>query len=391
MRKIYLFPILLLAVLMILPDNAEAQRRRKGNSRKIGSFAGSKRLFNPAISFYGIGGGINALNYFGDIAPTSGALSTDISFTRPGINLFLKQKFGDRYHWRANFMWGRLQSSDAEVIGTDNFTTENANRYLRNLSFRNDVYELSATAQIDLFKHNGRFTARAPMNLYVFGGLGILYHNPKAQVPEFYYGGEHMDAPGERVALENAGEWVSLRELGTEGQNFDKALYKEEYGKDLPDPYSRIQIVIPVGIGARYKLSNHFDIGLEISYRHTFTDYLDDVGSQYVDLGGFIDAEGNADYTAMAMSDMSNQFTQEEFNRIQEFTYTDRITNNTSNLNPDLTWRRAAGYGNAAGFGNDDIRSNIRGNNSDNDIFIVTNIQLTYILGGSFVRGAKFR
>ncbi|PTB89750.1 hypothetical protein C9994_17455, partial [Marivirga lumbricoides] len=186
------------------------------------------------------------------------------------------------------------------------------------------------------------------------------------QVPEFYYGGEHMDAPGEKVALENAGQWVSLRELGTEGQNFDKAQYKELYGKDLPKPYSRIQIVIPVGLGARYKLSSNFDIALEISYRHTFTDYLDDVGGEYVDLGGFVDSEGNPDYTAMAMYDMSNQFTQEEFNRIQEFTYSDNITNNTSLLDPDLTWRRAAGYGNAAGFGNNDTRSNIRGNNSDN-------------------------
>ncbi len=389
MRKILLLSTLLMAILIVLPETADAQRRkRRKSSRNIGSFSGSKRLFNPEISYYGVGGGINALNYFGDIAPTSGFASTDISFTRPGFNIYVKQKFGDRYHWRTNFMWGRLQSSDVETVGTKNFTQENANRYLRNLSFRNDIWELSFTGQIDMFKHSGRFSSRAPMNLYLFGGAGIIYHNPKGQVPDFYYGGAYADAPGDKIPLENAGEWVSLRSLGTEGQFFSGAAkdsLQKIYGKEVDKPYSRIQIVIPVGVGARYKLSNNLDLALEISYRHTFTDYLDDVGGEYVDLGGFDDP------VAAAMSDRSNQFSQAEFEQIREFLYTPRVDNYTSAINPDLTWSRAAGYGNSAGFGNDDPRSNIRGNSNDNDIYIVTNIQLTYILGGSSVRGAKFR
>jgi hypothetical protein len=399
MKRLLLLFIFLLVTLVIIPDSAEAQKRRRGN---IGSFAGNKRLFNPAISFYGIGGGISALNYFGDIAPTSGIASTKLSFTRPALNLFIKQKFGDRYHWRANLMYGRLQSSDVQTVGENNFTPENANRYLRNLSFRNDILELSLTGQIDLFKFNGKYTRRAPLNIYAFGGLGIIYHNPKGKVPEYFSrdafkASNPIDftsgANPRYFPLEQSGEWVSLRNLGTEGQFLNdeaRANYLAAYGKDLPTPYSRVQIVIPVGIGVRYKLTNNFDLGLEISYRHTFTDYLDDVSGEYLDLGAFGDPSDPNAALAMAMSDRSNQFTQAEFDQIRNFTYNANVTNYSSNLS-DLEWRRAAGYGNAGGEGNNDPRSNIRGNRDDNDIYIVTNIQLTYILGRSFVRNAKFR
>jgi hypothetical protein len=404
MKKLILSFSIIMSAMIILPDFAEAQlfggkNKRRRSSRKIGSFSGSKRLFNPEISYYAFGGGINALNYFGEIAPRPTSLSTDISFTRPGVNLFLKQKFGDRYSWKVNFMWGRLSASDRETVSPtgSNFVQENANRYLRNLNFRNDIFELSFQGQVDLFKHGGRFSSRPPLNIYAFFGGGIIYHNPKGRAPENFYTGAYIDQ-GQAISLSDyANQWVSLRELGTEGQFFSadvKERYAQEYGKELPDPYSRIQLVIPVGIGARYKLTNNLDIALEIGYRHTFTDYLDDVSGEYVDLGAFgslEDARANQDIAlAMAMSDLSNQFTQEEFSSIQEFVYVPGVDSHNSRLS-NLAWSRAKGYGNAAGIGNDDPRRNIRGNQRDNDIYIVTNISITYIMGGGFVRGAKFR
>lgn len=400
MKKLILTFSILMSAMMILPDFADAQifggrNKRKKSSRKIGSFSGSKRLFNPEISYYAFGGGINALNYFGEIAPKPTSLSTDISFTRPGINLFLKQKFGDRYSWKVNFMWGRLQASDKEAVGEGaNFVQENANRYLRNLSFRNDIFELSMQGQIDLFKHGGRFSSRPPLNIYAFFGAGLVYHDPKGQAPENFYTGA-FQGQGETISLgEFAGQWISLRELGTEGQYFDKEAYNDAYGKNPPSPYSRIQLVIPVGIGARYKLTNNLDVALEIGYRHTFTDYLDDVSGEYVDLGGFgslVEAQADPNIAlAMAMSDMSNQFSQEDYSNIQEFVYVPGEDAYSSQLS-ELVWSRAKGYGNAAGVGNDDPRKNIRGNQNDNDIYIVTNISVTYILGGGRVRGAKFR
>jgi len=385
-----------------MPEEVDAQRRnkRRKSNRNIGTFSGNKRAFNPEITYLSIGGGINALNYFGDIAPRPNIFSTDISFTRPGINLFVQQRFGNRYSWKANFMWGRLKATDVETVGLDNFEQENANRYLRNLGFRNDIYELSFTGHVDLFEHGGRYTSRPTLNVYAFGGIGLLYHNPKGQVPEYFttdgaIASNPNDFTGSRYfPLEQAGEWVSLKDLGTEGQNFNneqRDFYKQQYGIEIKDPYSNFQIVIPVGIGARYKLTNNIDIAIDFSYRYTFTDHLDDVSGFYVDLGSFGDPNNQDAALAMALSDMSNQFDPTELSRVQEFTFTARNNTYTSVDNPSLTYTRAAGYGWPGGGLGPESR-NMRGDGgAENDIFIVTNISITYILGRGAVRGAKFR
>jgi hypothetical protein len=92
----------------------------------------------------------------------------------------------------------------------------------------------------------------------------------------------------------------------------------------------------------------------------------------------------------MAMSDKSNQFSQEESQTIRETTYTNRINAYTSNEDGIIfPYSRAAGYGWPGGT---DVTRNKRGDGGkENDIFIVTNITLTYIMGGGFVKGAKFR
>ncbi|HET8859920.1 hypothetical protein [Marivirga sp.] len=414
MKKLLLLFSIIMSAAIILPESVDAQifggkNKRRKSSRKIGSFSGSRRLFNPEISYYAVGGGINAMNYFGEIAPRPTSLSTDISFTRPGVNLFVKQKFGDRYTWKVNFMWGRLQGSDVETVGGgdgSNFVTENANRYLRNLSFRNDIYELSFQGQIDLFKHGGRFSSRPPLNIYAIFGVGAIFHEPKAQAPEYFTTDSFLasnpnDFTGGQTPryyeLAEAGEYVSLWQLGTEGQRASteaREAYLQAFGKELPTPYSRISVVIPVGIGARYKLTSNLDISMEVGYRHTFTDYLDDVSGEYVDLGVFgslADLRANPEAAlAMAMSDRSNQFSEEDFNNIQNFVYVPGTDTYSSDIT-DLMWSRAKGYGNNGGnVGQEDLR-NIRGNPRDNDIYITTNISITYILGGGLVRGAKFR
>ena len=49
------------------------------------------------------------------------------------------------------------------------------------------------------------------------------------------------------------------------------------------EAYKLGQIVIPFGGGARYKLNRNFDLGLELGFRKTFTDYLDDVSGNFAE------------------------------------------------------------------------------------------------------------
>jgi hypothetical protein len=139
--------------------------------------------------------------------------------------------------------------NDAEMVGYDQ------GRWIRNLSFRNDIKELSFTGIFDLFENRQSFQKRPDYTPYGFLGLAAIYHNPRT--------------------LYN-GSWVALQPLQTE----------------LVKPYSSLQVVIPMGLGFRYKLDKQWDIAFEIGWRWTFTDYLDDVSGNYVDKGRILAKQG---------------------------------------------------------------------------------------------------
>jgi len=196
-----------------------------------------------------VGGGIGSSNYFGDVTPTTSFASTELKFTRTSISGFVTHKFTPRVTGKVALAWHRLKGDDNVSADPSKFT--DYGRYLRNLHFRNDIIELSGVAMFDLFEHNEPFFKRPQWSPYAFIGLGVIYSNPKARLP----------------SADGSGDWISLRPLRTEGKS-----------------YSPINLVIPAGIGVRYKLSQRIDIGLEVGYRYTFSDYLDDVSGSYTDL-----------------------------------------------------------------------------------------------------------
>ena len=128
-------------------------------------------------------------------------------------------------------------------------------------------------------------------------------------------------------------------------------------------PYKRIQIAIPLGLGARFRINQVMDFAAEFGFRYTFTDYLDDVSGNYVDLGVFED-----DALARAMSYRSNEV----------------VSPTESYVGRDgQTYNVLSGYGRES-------EENMRGNDSDKDYYMVTTFRLTYIIGKTFHR-AKFR
>lgn len=84
--------------------------------------------------------------------------------------------------------------------------------------------------------------------MYIYSGLAGFRHNPKR-------------------------DGVALQPLGTEGQGSPGA----------PEPYSLWQVAIPMGMGISYKMNQSFSIDAMITYRLTFTDYLDDASTFYYD------------------------------------------------------------------------------------------------------------
>jgi hypothetical protein len=306
-----------------------------------------------------IGGSINAMNYFGDITPTSSFTSADLRFTRPNFSAHIQHKYTPRLSARASFAWGRIKGDD--FISANPTDRNGRYRYVRNNHFRNDIKELSVVGIWDFFENRNTFLRRPNFVPYVFAGIAVFHHNPRARTPEG-----------------DGRKWVALQPLGTEGQ-FATGPGSEKY----PNPYKRIQIAIPAGVGIRYKISPRIDLGFEIGYRYTFFDYLDDVSGDYPDLGDLRRASGDL---AVKMSNRTLENIAANANESREATL-NRILNDTGLR--AITYVGSDGnlYNTVNGFG---MRGDQRGKPSEKDWYLVTGFQINYILVKG-VRCPKFR
>lgn len=187
-------------------------------------------------------------------------IGTDYSFVDLETSQFsLSAQAGYRYRFHKNWAY-RGSLSWVRVKGSDQLTQEPYRNY-RNLHFRTDIYELYNGVEwgfsrdrvghryglkgLKGFKNSSSYW-------YVGTGLGVFWFNPKAQ---------------------HNGGWTALQPLGTEGQLAADSLKK----------YSRISVSIPLNAGFRFLLGKKITIGLEVSFRKIFTDYLDDVSGDYYD------------------------------------------------------------------------------------------------------------
>jgi len=204
-------------------------------------------LFAEAQSFYAIRrdrsliltAGVGNAAYFGDLKDGNKIFDPKLNVTA-GLQYYINP----RISVRTDFTFFQLAADDAD--------SEDPSRQRRNLSFKSNNFELTATGAINLFPHQGtRFYQRPPFNFYGFAGIGFLYTNPKAELD---------------------GEWHALQPLETEGVS-----------------YSRLQFVVPYGLGVRVKAGPFLNVAVEGGSRLTFTDYLDDVSTVYPDPASFTD------------------------------------------------------------------------------------------------------
>lgn len=354
MRKLLVWCLLPTFLLACSPEAFGQLNRNtiRKNNKRIMNFRGKKSNFSKEKRYYAVGFSLNALNYYGDLAPNPGQLSTDLSFTRPAFAITYMQRLGPRFAVMGGFMYGTLKGSDFK--SADENDVENGKfRYYRNLSFRNRIKELSAVATYDLFENQATYMSRAKWTPYAFAGVSLFHHNPQAIAPAFGLDGQ---------PLAEAGDWVDLRELGTEGQHAD--LEQTDANYDIK-PYNLIQLAIPIGVGLRFKLHDVVDFSAELGLRYLFTDYIDDVSANYVDLG-VLDSE-----LARALSYRSNELTKPDISRAPR------------------PARNGVSYNLIEGYGHE-YPTNIRGNKNNKDIFMVTTVRISYIMGKTMHR-AKFR
>ncbi len=208
--------------------------------------------FSKRKQYNSVGFSLNAMNYFGDVVPVTSFTSLRLGATRAGAGVSITRRFYPRLSGRFGLSYGRISGDDSQ--SADPNGPDSKFRYNRNFSFRNDILEASAVAIFDLVENRNNYLKRPDFVPYVFAGVAGFYHNPKGLVGE--------NAPSSLTK----GSYVALADLRTEGQ---------------ATAYSKTQFAIPFGGGIRYRINRNFDASLEIGWRKTFFDYLDDVGGKY--------------------------------------------------------------------------------------------------------------
>lgn len=193
-----------------------------------------------------VGVSLGVSNYLGELggpkgSPKNSFMDMNLDATNFSGGAFARYRFHNRFAGKMALNYVRLASADS--------LTDDPIRRARNLSFKTDVIELSTTVEyyfwtIGDLNRTGRY--RNDFKAYIFGGFSAFYFNPTA---------------------EYQGKTYNLRELRTEGQSSE---------------YEKVSFALPFGGGFYFTFQRNFRIGMEIGYRATFTDYLDDVSTRYV-------------------------------------------------------------------------------------------------------------
>lgn len=186
-------------------------------------------LASRAQSFE-IGGMLGGSNYHGDLAYHIVPRETNASG-----GIFGRINFNEFWTMRPTLSYLRISGADS------NFSEYK----LRNLSFRNTIYEISNVMELN-FRPFSNQRIHGKTTVYALAGIAGFYHTPEA----FYNN-----------------QWVELKPLRTETKG-----------------YKTFQLAIPMGAGVKHAVTENIIIGFEASWRKTFTDHLDDVSTVYPSL-----------------------------------------------------------------------------------------------------------
>lgn len=191
----------------------------------------------------GLAGG--GMYYLGDLNPGTHFLNTQVAY-----GLMVRYTIDTRWAVKMSAMQGKIKG---DASGSS-FLPD------RGLSFTSQVTDIAAVAEFNFmpFFTGSRKNGISP---YIYAGFSVFFYTP-----------------------ENNG--VSLREMGTEGQN---------EGYEDRKTYATYNFSIPFGIGAKFSLARRLGLQVYWEMHKTFGDYLDDVSTTYYLNGHSIDPENIAE------------------------------------------------------------------------------------------------
>jgi hypothetical protein len=246
-----------------------------------------------AQTTFEIGFASGVTNYFGDLGNEKVFQTTSAN---PGMavtfrNLMTRSALtGYQYNpfsFEFRLSWHRIGYDETKAIG-DRVGFELRN-YGRGINFRNDIYGASAHLTYTFYQDTRIPLYKQGMAMFLFGGAGVYYGKPKADLFRgeisldnryFYWlDGTTRDQPqssgfGNIIQKDGIYETDLSKWVTEKGQSEGELAGKPKY--------AHTHFAIPFGFGFRLGISRLLTASLEFGYYYFFTDFLDDVSSEYV-------------------------------------------------------------------------------------------------------------
>ncbi len=207
-------------------------------------------LFHSAISQdLEIGLTVGGSYYLGDLNPGKHFMNTQIA-----LGLVSRYNIDTRWSVKLSAIRGVLTgNAESSAFLPD-----------RGLSFSSAVTDISGVVEFNFLPY---FTGsyKSSISPFIYAGISVFFFDPKAN-------------------------GVSLRSLGTEGQNI---------GYQGRSQYKTMGVSIPFGVGGKFSLTSRLGIQVYWEMHKTFTDYIDDVSTTYY----LISRDINKNDVAAVMSD----------------------------------------------------------------------------------------
>jgi hypothetical protein len=196
---------------------------------------------SPTLSLF-----TGGINYQGDLQPNSFI----VKHSNIALGIIFRKPLNRWFTLRAGATTGKIKAADR--WNRDNLKS-------RNLNFSSNIKEAYIGLEVNILDLSSkRFSP------YFYGAFAAFHFNP--------------------YTYDNAGVKTYLKPLSTEGQGLSQ--YPEK------KPYSLTQFALAFGGGARVAVTDELTIGLELSQRKSFTDYIDDVSSSFVDRNILLQEKG---------------------------------------------------------------------------------------------------
>lgn len=365
-----------------------------------------------SYSYWSLGAFVGASHYQGDLDDNGfepwAKLRNDANVAGNPFRLF-RPSFGvaANFHFHPHmfvgfgFNYGWLGASDDRTReeGSSEF------RAVRGLDFKNRLFEVSAILTYEFLATDRHYRFRPKWSPYIFAGVALFHHNPYTQLrlDDAYRIDPSVTLPGStadpadyeseiKPALELAAtnnpaiagrintfidyyeneRNIFLQPLRTEGQGSGQP--------DTEDQYSRLQFAIPLGIGARVKLTDKLDLRINIGIRKTFTDHLDDLGNNY-----YADPNGYYNGTYQTENRDLSFLLSDRTNEVYRATSLDGVNSGGTLLpitpaqaaNSSTVFEIQSGYDQPI---NDDGGFEVRGWEGQSDWYAFTQVGITYII-----------